>query len=125
MKLKANWVNTKTLRKQNHRFSYLLPKDVELGIKTMCKVAQVDSFLDEYCLLKTTQTVSSKSKILSLKPELHESIIRVGGRIRHAELPFESKHPIILSGKYQISKLILLGLHKEFTQLKGTCHIIK
>ena len=55
--------------------------------------------------------MSSKSNILSLKPELHENIIRVGGRIRHAELPFDFKHPIILSGKHMISKLILLDLH--------------
>ena len=55
--------------------------------------------------------MSSKSSILSLKPELHENIIRVGGQIHHAELPFDFKHPIILSGKHMISKLILLDLH--------------
>ena len=55
--------------------------------------------------------MSSKSNILSLKPELHENIIRVWGQIHHVELPFDFKHPIILSGKHMISKLILLDLH--------------
>ena len=55
--------------------------------------------------------MSSKSGIVSLKPELHENIIRVEGRIGHAELPSDFKHPIILSGKHMISQLILLDLH--------------
>ena len=111
IKLKTNWVNKKRCINRTTDFSYLLPKDLELSIKTICKLAQVESFPDEYCSLKTTQTGSSKSNILSLKPELDENIIRIGGRIRHAELPFDFKHPIILSGKHMISKLILLDLH--------------
>ena len=99
------------------------PKDLELGIKIICKLVPVEPFPDEYHSLKATQTVSSKSKILSLKPELHENIIRVRGRIRHAELPFDFKHPIILSGKHMISKLILLVLHLKILY-SGKEHII-
>ena len=101
IKLKTKWVNIKRCISRTTDFSYLPPKDLELGIKTICKLAQVESFPHEYCSLKTTQTMPSKRKILSLKPELHENIIRVGGRIRHAER----------SGKHMISKLILLDLH--------------
>ena len=98
IKLKINWVNKKRC-KNRHRFLYLLPKDLELGIKTICKLPQVKSFPDQYCSLKTTQVVPSNCKILSLKPELHDNIMIIGGRIPLAELPFDFKHPIILSGK--------------------------
>ena len=110
IKLKSNWVNKKLCINRTTGFSYLPPKDLELGIKTTCNFAQVESFSDDYHSLKTTQTVSSKSKN-SAKPELHENIIRVAGRIRQAELPFDFKHSIILSGKHMILKTILLDLH--------------
>ena len=105
IKLKTNWVNKKRCINRTTYFSYLLPKNLELGLKTICKLTKVESSL------KTTQTVSWKSKILSLQSELHENIIRVGEPIRHAELPFDFKHSIILSGKHMISKLIMLDLH--------------
>ena len=60
--------------------------------------------------MKTIQTVSPKAKILSLKPELHENIIREGRRISHAKLPLEFKYHFILNGITQISKLTLLDL---------------
>ena len=63
-------------------------------------------------------------KILSLKPELHENIIRVGGPICHAELPFDFKYPIILSGKLVIPKLILLDLHLK-NLVERTYFIVK
>ena len=59
----------------------MLPKDLKHGIKTIKKLVQVESFPDEYHSLKAIQTVLSKSKILPLKTELHETVIRVRGRI--------------------------------------------
>ena len=41
----------------------------------------------------------------------------------HAELPFDFKHPIILSGKHMISKLILLDLHLKNLH-SGRKHIL-
>ena len=111
IKLKTNWVNKNCCINRTTDFSYLFPKDLKLSIKTICKLAQVESFSDEYCSLNTTQAVSSKSNNLFLKPELHGNIIRVRGQIRHAELRFDFKHSIILKGKHMISKLILLDLH--------------
>ena len=45
-----------------------------------------------------------------MKPELHENVIGFGGWIQHAKLPFDFKHPIILSEKHMIFKLILSDL---------------
>ena len=52
IKLKTNWVNKKRCINRTTYFSYLLPKDLELGLKTICKLTKVESSL------KTTQTVS-------------------------------------------------------------------
>ena len=55
-----------------------LSKFIFVNSTGISKLAQVESFPDEYCSLKITQTVSSKSNILSLKRELHENILEKG-----------------------------------------------
>ena len=40
-------------------------------------------------------------------------IIRVGGRIKHATLSFEQRHPILLSTKHDFVKVLLRDLHLE------------
>ena len=55
IKLKTNWVNKKRCIIRTTDFSYLSPKDLQFSIKTICKLAQVESFPDEYCSLKATQ----------------------------------------------------------------------
>ncbi|KAJ8976760.1 hypothetical protein NQ317_003720, partial [Molorchus minor] len=40
-------------------------------------------------------------------------MIRVGGRLRHSNLPFEQRHPIILPKNHQLSKLIIRHEHHK------------
>ena len=47
IKLKTNWVNKKRCINRTTDFSYLSQNDLELGIKTICKLVQVESFPDE------------------------------------------------------------------------------
>ena len=56
------------------------------------------SFPKEIATLKRNQQVSPKIRLASLSPFLdgHE-IVRVGGRIERADIPFSSRHPILLS----------------------------
>lgn len=46
IKVKTDWVNKKSCIKRATDFPYFLPKDLELGIKTICKAAQVEPFPD-------------------------------------------------------------------------------
>ena len=47
IKLKTDWVNKKRCINRTTDFSYLSQNDLELGIKTICKLVQVESFPDE------------------------------------------------------------------------------
>ncbi len=50
-----------------------------------------------------------------MRPFLDESgILRVGGREGHSELPYASRHPIVLSAKHPVTRLIL---HSEHARL--------
>ena len=54
------------------------------------------------------------SKIASLNPMLENKLIRVGGRIKNADINYASKHPIILTKTMPISKLIIIELHAKY-----------
>jgi hypothetical protein len=42
-----------------------------------------------------------------------EGLIRCRGRISHAELPFHTKHPILLPSKHHVTRMIIGHSHKE------------
>ena len=42
-----------------------------------------------------SKPIPSTSKLIGLNPIFDEGLIKVGGRIRHANIPKESKHQII------------------------------
>lgn len=52
-----------------------------------------------------------------------DDILRVGGRIRHADLPFQEKHPLILPKKGQVTELVIRHHHaKSHRQGRGITH---
>ena len=62
-----------------------------------CRAAQESAFHDEIVSLKTKEKLQSTSKLLTLHPFLDpHGLLRVGGRIRLANLPYKRRHPILL-----------------------------
>ena len=64
------------------------------------------------------------SPIRRLDPFMdHDDILHVGGRIRHADLPFQEKHPLILLKKGHITELVIRHHHaKSHHQFCGITH---
>ncbi len=55
---------------------------------------------------------SSRTRILTPFID-REGIIRVGGRLHHASMPYEEKHPIILTD-HELTRLIVWDVHLKF-----------
>ncbi len=71
---------------------------------------QQDRFPEQYEQLKTGKPVSTTSRLLTLAPEFDESsqLIRVGGRLCHAEgLELQTIHPIVLDPHHSATKLLI------------------
>ena len=49
--------------------------------------------------------------MLSLRPILTENLLRVGGRVTHSFLPFDSKHQTILAKKHYLSELLVKDIY--------------
>ena len=63
--------------------------------------------------------VKKSSPIYNLDPQLIDGILRVGGRLKTAPIPRESKHPIIVPKNNHISNLIVRYYHQNLRS-RGT-----
>ncbi|XP_033244022.1 uncharacterized protein LOC117186833 [Drosophila miranda] len=76
-------------------------------------IQQVE-FTAELKQFQRYKTVDRKSSIISLSPFLgDDGLIRVGGRLEEALLPYNAKHPVLLPYNDPIVKMILRELHEE------------
>lgn len=82
---------------------------------TICiRMSQEVEFSEEIEDLKRDRNLKSKSNLLALSPFLDDkSILRVGGRLKHADMEFIRKHPIIISKNNVLLPLILREAHAK------------
>lgn len=77
------------------------------------KLTQKIDFPDEFSKLSTKGDIKHSS-ILKLMPFLDENgLIRVGGRLQNSNLPYDVKHPIILSKNNPLSRFIITDSHER------------
>ena len=81
----------------------------------MCwiKWAQRNRFPAEVESLSKGNPVPRTSRVVSLDPQSVDEILRVGGRIDQAELPWEAKHPIILDHGHDVTRMIVIRYHRK------------
>ena len=77
IKVERNWLSSE--RKSNNKvnFSRLLPDEIQNAKMILCRVAQLESYPEEYNQLKHDKTIPKNSFLLAFKPFVDESLIRV------------------------------------------------
>ena len=90
------------------------------------KCVQRQSFREELSCLQNKETddkraksvqtdrrrpVKKSSSIVKLDPELRDGLLCVGGRLRHAPIEEEQRHPVILPKKHHVVDLIIRHYH--------------
>ena len=90
------------------------------------KCVQRQSFREELSCLQNKETddkrtksvqtdrrrpVKKSSSIVKLDPELRDGLLCVGGRLRHAPIEEEQRHPVILPKKRHVVDLIIRHYH--------------
>ncbi|GFT84638.1 integrase catalytic domain-containing protein [Trichonephila clavipes] len=80
--------------------------------ETIIRWVQGFTFRKKYEALKNRFLCHLKSPLRSLHPFIDEhGLVRVGGRLQNSQLPFNSKHPIILPSQHSISELLIKEQH--------------
>lgn len=89
-------------------------QELEDSLRICIQISQKIDFEDEIEALEKKKSIKRTSNLKSLNPYLDEQrILRVGGRLRHANIDEESKHPIILNHKNRFTYLIVADAHRR------------
>ncbi|XP_055711438.1 uncharacterized protein LOC129806693 [Phlebotomus papatasi] len=74
---------------------------------------QQQYFPEEYKCLKSGKPLPKSSKLRHLVPYLDDSgVMRVLGRLRHAQVPERTRHPIILPSQHPLVRSLVTFTHK-------------
>jgi len=78
------------------------------------KTVQGAVFKKEIEQLSRGESLKENHPLVALRPFVdNEGILRVGGRIKNAQVSFDSKHQVILPKAHEISILIARHIHKQ------------
>ncbi|GFW72380.1 integrase catalytic domain-containing protein [Trichonephila clavipes] len=122
------FINNIKAKESCNKEKYLTADEVKRSTEFLAKIAQLSEFKAEIDALKKGKSVSKTSKLKALDPFLDEnSLLRVGGRLCNADLPFEPKHQIIIPSKHKFTKLLFEHMHKKFFHIgaQGLVHQIR
>ncbi|GFT11074.1 integrase catalytic domain-containing protein [Trichonephila clavipes] len=122
------FINNIKAKESCNKEKYLTADEVKRSTEFLAKIAQLSEFKAEIDALKKGKGVSKTSKLKALDPFLDEnSLLRVGGRLCNADLPFEAKQQIIIPSKHKFTKLLFEHMHKKFFHIgaQGLVHQIR
>jgi hypothetical protein len=88
--------------------------ELKTATMTIVQLLQKSEFQNEILALKNGKPLSDNSKLVSLNPFLDSSnIIRVGGRLKNANISNDIKYPILLPKNNFVTKLIIKYTHEQ------------
>jgi len=89
-------------------------EELDSAANVIFKHIQASGFPNEWKCLESKLPLPSSSKLLCLNPFLDSNgIIRVGGRLRHAPINYNQKHPILLPNNHPVTRMIIINIHCE------------
>ena len=88
----------------------------------LLRQSQHKTFSESITILERENELDKKDKLLQFTPFLgKDSLIRARGRLRHAQIPYSQKQPVILDSKNNINKLIIEKAHYDCRHLGTGC----
>ncbi len=91
----------------------LSPQDYNTAIEECIREAQREFYKKDVTALEKMQPLPKDSRLKSLSPYLDDKgILRVGGRLEHAELEEETRFPIIIPHEHPLAVLIIRSSHE-------------
>ena len=97
----------KRKRPEKINFKELTVDEIKTAEHQIIAQAQRECNHEELNSLRNNKPLQKTSTLLSLRLMLTENLLRVGGRVAHSFLPFDSKHHIILAKIHHLSELLI------------------
>ena len=111
-----------------HAIPFLSANEMSASKRFLLRSSQHECFANEIKSFSNRQRISSKSRLLRLKPFLDSTqTLRAEGRLRKSPFDYCLKHPMILDGQHRIVQLFVAFIHNSncHTRLKQTQHILQ
>ncbi|GFV67153.1 integrase catalytic domain-containing protein [Trichonephila clavipes] len=111
------FINNIKAKESCNKEKYLTADEIKRSTEILAKISKLSEFTAEIDALKKGKGVSKTSKLRALDPFLDDnSLLRVGGKLSNADLPFEAKHQIIIpSAAAELNRFIKLICNKNET----------
>ncbi|XP_055858724.1 uncharacterized protein LOC129921088 [Episyrphus balteatus] len=92
---------------------YLTAEELDYSLLTIVNVIQMEYFAKEIQAVKSNSKLQGSTKWLCPFIEDRNGLLlfRVGGRLKHADIPEENKHPMLLPKDCNFSKELIRNLH--------------
>ena len=79
----------------------------------LIKQVQTECFSEELKKLKSGNPLSDSNKLSDLAPTVDQTgLLRVGGRLKHSDVDFSVKHPILIPQDHPLSSVIIQHFHR-------------
>ncbi|CAK1583812.1 unnamed protein product [Parnassius mnemosyne] len=91
--------------------SYLTIRELKHAKLVIIKHVQENDFQVDIEYLYKYNTVHTSSKLRSLNPVLSEGILKVGGRLKNANIHYDMMHPILIPHKSRLTDLLIDHAH--------------
>ncbi|XP_071580864.1 uncharacterized protein [Temnothorax nylanderi] len=92
----------------------LQPDEVDKALSLWLRVVQRLHYAAEVTAVTSHRTVPLKSPLVSLNPFLdNHGVLRVGGRLKHAPLAHDEKHPMIAPPSSWLTRLLIDSCHRR------------
>lgn len=107
------WKNN-ALNKTNKRKAELQTDELQAALQALIYICQRKAYLPEIMLMDADLPLGKRSKLLPLNPFIDRaSHLRVGGRLKNADIPYSQRHPIILPSSDHLTTLIIRHEHER------------
>ena len=99
--------------KMEYHTGPLSPCELDDSLMYWVKQAQSEEFAKEISSLKRDKLVHASSPLRRLQPEMDGDLLRVGGRLHRAPLPYDARHQLLLPNKHHVSDLLIRDAHEK------------
>ena len=111
------------LKKLKLKSVYKTTHDLDTAETIILRYFQSKFFAEELKCFQQAKPIKRSSSIINLDPFYEDGLIKVGGRLKLAEVPYASKHPILLHNASSIVPLIIQDVHNKLGHV-GRQHVL-
>ncbi|XP_036346099.1 uncharacterized protein LOC118755367, partial [Rhagoletis pomonella] len=105
--------NLRKTRKEDRHSGPLTTNELQQSLFRIVHMVQCETFGSEIRCIKSKINIPTTSKLVSLTPFLDgNEVLRIRGRLHHANLPYDQKHPMILPSNHHFTKLLIDFAHQ-------------